>query len=92
MRDTDSSSVPTQIDLHRSTNEQNARPQDPRVGLILDSKYKLLESLGQGGMGSIFRAQRLHIGDEVAVKLLHHDLVREQQALERFRREARAAR
>ena len=91
MRDTDPSNVPTQIDLHRSTNEQHARPQDPRVGLILDSRYKLLESLGQGGMGSIFRAQSLHIGDEVAVKLLHHDLVRERQALERFRREARAA-
>lgn len=91
MRETDPTNVPTQIDLDRSTREQYAPSQDPRVGLILDSKYKLLESLGQGGMGSIFRAQRLHIGDEVAVKLLHHDLVREKQALERFRREARAA-
>ena len=91
MRETDPSEASTQIDLHRSTDEQYAREPDPRVGLILDSKYKLIESLGQGGMGSVFRAQRLHIGDEVAVKLLHHDLVREQQALERFRREARAA-
>ncbi len=91
MRETDPSEAPTQIDDLRSTDEQYARRPDPRVGLILDSKYKLLESLGQGGMGSIFRAQRLHIGDEVAVKLLHHDLVREQKALERFRREARAA-
>jgi serine/threonine protein kinase len=93
-----SSEAATQIDLlqetntvQRSTDDQHARPHDPRVGLILDSKYKLLENLGQGGMGSVFRAQRLHIGDEVAVKLLHHDLVREKQALERFRREARAA-
>ena len=91
MRETDPSEAQTQIDEFRSTDEQYARKQDPRVGLILDSKYKLIESLGQGGMGSIFRAQRLHIGDEVAVKLLHHDLVREQKALERFRREARAA-
>ena len=75
----------------RETDEQHARQTDPRVGLILDSKYKLIEHLGEGGMGSVFRAQRLHIGDEVAVKLLHPDLVREQQALERFRREARAA-
>jgi serine/threonine protein kinase len=96
MRENDPRNAATQIDLPRSTDEgASARRYvpgpDPRVGLILDSKYKLLESLGQGGMGSIFRAQRLHIGDEVAVKLLHHDLVREKQALERFRREARAA-
>ena len=91
MRETDPSEASTQIDEFRSTAEQHARRPDPRVGLILDSKYKLIESLGEGGMGSVFRAQRLHIGDEVAVKLLHHDLVREQKALERFRREARAA-
>jgi serine/threonine protein kinase len=64
---------------------------DPRIGVILDSKYKLVEHLGEGGMGSVFRAERLHIGDQVAVKLLHPDLVREPQALERFRREARSA-
>ena len=76
---------------HAPTDDRHAPDKDPRVGLILDSKYKLIESLGQGGMGSVFRAQRLHIGDEVAVKLLHQDLVRENQALERFRREARTA-
>jgi len=64
---------------------------DPRLGTILDSKYKLVERLGEGGMGAVFRAERLHIGDCVAVKLLHPDLVREPQALERFRREARSA-
>lgn len=92
------SNLSTQIDVQQEThnhsaytNEQHARQKDPRVGLILDGKYKLIESLGQGGMGSVFRAERLHIGDEVAVKLLHRDLVRERQALERFRREARTA-
>jgi serine/threonine protein kinase len=78
----------TNADTPRSTDE---RDKDSRIGLILDSKYKLIESLGEGGMGSVFRAERLHIGDQVAVKLLHHDLVREKQALERFRREARTA-
>jgi serine/threonine protein kinase len=64
---------------------------DPRIGLILDSKYELLERLGQGGMGAVYRARRLHIGDEVAVKLLSRELVREHTAIERFRREARSA-
>ena len=93
------SNASTHIDVAQETNDEAprftddryAQRPDPRVGLILDSKYKLLESLGQGGMGSVFRAERLHIGDEVAVKLLHRDLVREKQALERFRREARTA-
>ncbi len=64
---------------------------DPRVGLILDSKYELVERLGEGGMGTVYRARRLHIGDEVAVKLLSHDVTRDRQAIERFRREARSA-
>lgn len=66
-------------------------PPDPRIGLVLDSKYELLERLGQGGMGAVYRARRLHIGDEVAVKLLSRELVREHTAIERFRREARSA-
>src|SRR6476661_2869841 len=81
----------TNAETPRATDDRHAPRKDPRVGLILDSKYKLIESLGEGGMGSVFRAERLHIGDEVAVKLLHRDLVREQHALERFRREARTA-
>lgn len=64
---------------------------DPRIGMVLDSKYELVERLGRGGMGTVYRARRLHIGDDVAVKLLSHDLVREKQALARFRREARSA-
>lgn len=89
------SDAATQIDA-KETNANEPRitdspRDDARMGLILDGKYKLIASLGQGGMGSVFRAQRLHIGDEVAVKLLHRDLVREKQALERFRREARTA-
>lgn len=64
---------------------------DPRIGLVLDSKYELIELLGQGGMGAVYRARRLHIGDEVAVKVLSRDLMREGQAIERFRREARSA-
>ena len=64
---------------------------DPRIGLVLDSKYQLLQRLGQGGMGTVYRARRLHIGDEVAVKLLSHELLRDNYSIERFRREARSA-
>lgn len=68
-----------------------SRSPDPLIGRILDSKYELLERLGQGGMGAVYCAKRLHIGDEVAVKVLHTDLDVEPHAIERFRREARSA-
>ncbi len=64
---------------------------DPLVGRLLDSKYQLCERLGAGGMGAVYRAKRTHIGDEVAVKVLHQKLVTDAEAIERFRREARAA-
>ena len=84
--------IPTTNDqLQKQTDESRKSPQDPLVGLTLDSKYQLLERLGAGGMGSVYRARRLHIGDEVAVKLLSRDLTRDQNAIERFRREARSA-
>ena len=66
-------------------------PFDPLLGRVLESKYKLVARLGEGGMGAVYRATRVHIGDEVAVKVLHTKFVKEQSALERFRREARAA-
>ncbi|NOT58622.1 MAG: protein kinase [Acidobacteria bacterium] len=61
------------------------------VGRTLDGKYKLQRLLGAGGMGAVFMARRIHIGDDVAVKLLHPHYVHEPSAIERFRREAQAA-
>ncbi len=61
------------------------------TGRILESKYELLELLGEGGMGAVYRARRLRIGDYVAIKILHEKFVTEEAALERFRREAQAA-
>ena len=61
------------------------------VGQTLDRKYKIVSKIGAGGMGSVYKAKRVHIGDLVAIKVLHSDLVGDQMAIERFRREARAA-
>src|SRR5947207_4821509 len=61
------------------------------VGRVLDGKYELGARLGTGGMGAVYRARRVHIGDEVAVKVLHPQFVADAQSVERFRREARAA-
>ena len=64
---------------------------DPLIGHKIDGKYQLVARLGEGGMSVVYRARRVHIGDDVAVKILTGKFVKDDAALARFRREARAA-
>src|SRR5256714_1918217 len=63
---------------------------DTMIGRVIENKYRLEERIGVGGMGTVYRAARLLIGDSVAIKLMNADFVRDTEA-ERFRREAQAA-
>ena len=64
---------------------------DPFLGRDLDGRYTVLEKLGQGGMGAVYRAEQHSVGREVAVKVVNTSLVTDAEVIKRFLREAKLA-
>jgi tRNA A-37 threonylcarbamoyl transferase component Bud32 len=60
------------------------------VGTILDGRYRIEAVLGAGGMSTVYRARDTVLDRDVALKLMHREIARDSDQLERFRREARA--
>jgi eukaryotic-like serine/threonine-protein kinase len=61
------------------------------VGRVIDNRYRVLRKIGEGGMGTIYAGEHIEIRKGVAIKILHPVYSKQQNLVERFRREARAA-
>ncbi|MGK3969391.1 serine/threonine protein kinase [Sorangium sp. So ce118] len=61
------------------------------AGTVVANRYRIIRQLGRGGMGEVFAAENIRTGRQVAIKLLRADSKAKSSAVERFRREARAA-
>jgi len=62
----------------------------PAVGEIFQGKYKILRVIATGGMGCVYQARHLELGTDVALKVMAGHLMGQREAVERFKREARA--
>lgn len=64
---------------------------DPLLGTILNGTYEIQDAIGRGGMGVVYKARDILMERTVAIKMLHAHLARDQQSVQRFKQEARAA-
>ncbi len=80
---------------HRCDNRQTpsvkSRFPRPYSGMMLDKKYRLVNKLGEGGMGSVYRAHRLFMNDFVAIKFMRAEVMADSDIRQRFSQEAKVA-
>ena len=64
---------------------------DPLRGKLVDGRYRIVERLGEGGMGLVYEARHEVLGTRLAMKVLRSDAAKDAEALERLKREAMSA-
>ena len=73
-----------------TTNTIPAPALDPFLGILIDGRYLLLERLGEGGMGCVYRANHVLMDKHVAIKLIHSELAHMEAVAKRNERAARS--
>ena len=73
------------------TSRKTELSEDPYLGLVIAGELRLDQLIGIGAMGRVYRAHEVGIERDVAVKILHRELLRNPMLVARFQREARAA-
>jgi serine/threonine-protein kinase len=72
------------------TDAESPEPPDPRIGNVLQGRYRVLSRIASGAMGVVYRGERVQLGRPVAVKFLHPWIAAQKAFLSRFENEARA--
>jgi len=70
--------------------EEDEEERSAYLGKLVDDRYLVKALIGRGGMGAVYRVEQVHLRKEMAIKLLHENLVSRKQLVSRFTREARA--
>jgi tRNA A-37 threonylcarbamoyl transferase component Bud32/uncharacterized tellurite resistance protein B-like protein len=70
--------------------DQTSPSVDALLGTVLAERYKVLERIGEGGMGSVYVGQHVTLGKKVALKVLKQEMCYDKTIVERFLREAKA--
>jgi serine/threonine-protein kinase len=84
-------STPLVVGVDQSSGEYKAVSEEDRLRWATGDDYEVLASLGRGQFGSVWRVRDLSLEREVALKMLHPNIARNEDAVARFRREARLA-
>jgi tRNA A-37 threonylcarbamoyl transferase component Bud32 len=71
--------------------EMQGQYQDPLIGQVLDGRYKIESVLGEGGMGIVYKAVHTALRKPLAIKVLRHEVSKNEQIVARFKQEAQSA-